>query len=281
MSAVVTRAAAPDERRTARVPWPVTRSLIQVAIVLACLAVWEYAPRVDALASQFRVLDPYYISSPREVWDALVVMVTGDEMTGETVWPALWLTLRTTVIGTVIGLVLGAVAGLALSNSQRLGEIARPFVVLANSVPRIALIPIFVVIFGPTATASIVNVVAVVFFVGFFNAFEGGRSVKPAMLENARLLGATPGQVMRSVRLPRVLTWTFASVPNAIAFGLIVSVTTELLAGIPGMGQRLQTATTYLQTSTTFAIVIVLSVTGLVLYGAAVALQRIVIRWEE
>lgn len=152
---------------------------------------------------------------------------------------------------------------------------------LANSVPRIALIPISVVIFGPTATASVVNVITVVFFVAFFNAFEGGRSIRPAVLENAQLLGASSWQLMRSIRLPRVLMWTFAAVPNAISFGLIVSVTTELLAGVRGMGVLLQSATTYLQTSLTFAIVILLSAMGLALYGGAVLLQRLVLRWEE
>ncbi|MGI5461163.1 ABC transporter permease [Streptomyces sp. CA-249302] len=232
------------------------------------------------VADHVRFLDPYYISSPTQVWASLKSLVAGDSGSGS-LWPYFRTTLVSTVEGTLVGLILGALGGLLFSNSHRLADICRPFIVLANSVPRIALIPISVVIFGPTATASVVNVITVVFFVAFFNAFEGGRSIRPAVLENAQLLGASSWQVMRSIRLPRVLMWTFAAVPNAISFGLIVSVTTELLAGVRGMGVLLQSATTYLQTSLTFAIVILLSAMGLALYGGAVLLQRLVLRWEE
>lgn len=258
----------------------VQRTLIQAAIVVAGLTLWEYVPRISAVSDHVRFLDPYYISSPSKIWSSLRSLLAGDTGSGS-LWPYFRTTLFSTVEGTVIGLVLGALAGLLFSNSPRLAEICRPFIVLANCVPRIALIPISVVIFGPTARASVVNVVTVVFFVAFFNAFEGGRSTEPAMLENARLLGASSWQQMRSIRLPRVLLWTFAAVPNAISFGLIVSVTTELLAGVRGMGLLLQSATTYLQTSLTFAIVILLSAMGLALYGGAVLLRRVVLRWEE
>ncbi|MBL7501970.1 ABC transporter permease subunit [Frankia sp. CNm7] len=263
------------------VPWFVWRTLTQIAIVAVVVVSWEFVPKIGFLARHVRILDPYYISSPTQVWDSLKALLTGDPGTGATVWPYFMVTLLSTVEGTAIGLVLGALAGLVFSNSRRLSEICRPFIVLTNSVPRIALIPISVVLFGPTSTASVVNVIAVVFFVGFFNAFEGGRSVKPAVLENARLLGASSWQVMRTIRLPMVLTWTFAAVPNAISFGLIVSVTTELLAGVRGMGELLQSATTYLQTSMTFAIVVVLSFMGLALYGGAIGLKKIVLRWDE
>ncbi|MER6220702.1 ABC transporter permease subunit [Streptomyces sp900105755] len=265
---------------TRRLPPRVTRTLIQAVIVVVGLALWEYVPKIDMVARHVRVLDPYYISSPTQVWGSLKSLLAGESGNGS-LWPYFRTTLVSTVEGTSIGLILGALAGLVFSNSHRLADICRPFIILANSVPRIALIPISVVIFGPTPRASVVNVVTVVFFVAFFNAFEGGRSIRPAVLENAQLLGASSWQVMRSIRMPRVLMWTFAAVPNAISFGLIVSVTTELLAGVRGMGVLLQSATTYLQTSLTFAIVILLSAMGLALYGGAVLLRRAVLRWEE
>ena len=277
----VVNKASTDGPRWLAVPWGLQRSLIQTLIVVLGLLAWEFLPKIDLLANNVRILDPFYISSPTKVWGSLRLLFEGDPSTGTTVWPYLRTTVVATVEGTAIGLVLGALGGLILSNNWRMSEVCRPFIVLANSVPRIALIPISVVIFGPTALASVINVIAVVFFVGFFNAFEGGRSVKPAVLENAKLLGANSWQVMRSIRLPRVLTWTFAAVPNAISFGLIVAVTTELLAGVSGMGELLQNSTTYVQTSTTFAIVVVLSVLGLLLYGAAIAIKKVVLRWEE
>jgi NitT/TauT family transport system permease protein len=207
----------------------------------------------------------------------LVDISTG--RTGISVWPYLWITIESSVAGTTIGLVLGALFGLIFSNSPRVAEVVRPFIVLANSVPRIALIPLFVLLLGTTVEASIVNVVAIVFFLAFFNAFEGGCSIPTPMLENAIILGAGPIEIMRFIRLPMVLTWTFATVPNAISFGVIVAVTTDLLSGIPGMGALLLSATLNVQSALTFAIIIVLSLLGLILYSGATLLRNRVIRW--
>jgi NitT/TauT family transport system permease protein len=137
-----------------------------------------------------------------------------------------------------------------------------------------------VLLLGPSTGAEIAAVIAVVFFLGFFNAFEGGCRIPRPILENALLLGAGPLEVMRFIRLPQVVTWTFATIPNAIAFGLVTAVTTELLAGIQGMGALLLTSTSNVEASLTFTVIVYLSVTGLLLYSGAVLLRRSVIRWE-
>src|SRR5262249_47322701 len=142
-----------------RVPWLVWRSLIQIAIVAVGLTLWEFVPKIGFLARHVHVLDPFYISSPSQVWDSLKTLLVGKPGSGTTVWPYFETTLLSTVEGTVVGLILGALAGLIFSNSRKLSDICRPFIVLINSVPRIALIPISVVVFGPTSTASVVNVI--------------------------------------------------------------------------------------------------------------------------
>jgi len=150
--------------------WRVWRTALQASLAATFLVCWQFLPTIHFLAHHFRVLDPFYVSSPTQVWDKLRYLITGDPQTGTTMWPYLWTTVSSTVEGTVIGLLLGALAGLIFSNNERLGEIIRPFIILANSVPRVAIIPISVVLFGPTPRASVFNVITVVFFVGFFNA---------------------------------------------------------------------------------------------------------------
>jgi len=277
-SALARRAA---DSQPPRRSWKLWRAVLQISLAVAFLVSWQFLPKIHFLADHFRVLDPFYVSSPTQVWVKLKYLISGDPQTGMTMWPYLRTTVYSTVEGTVIGLILGAFAGLVFSNNERLGDIVRPFIILANCVPRVAIIPISVVLLGPTPKASVFNVITVVFFVGFFNAFEGGRSIKPAILDSAALLGASSFNVMRSIRLPMVLTWTFAAVPNAISFGLVVAVTTELLAGIQGMGVLLQTSTSNVQAATTFAIIVALSIVGLLLYFMAVGLRRILIRWED
>lgn len=260
--------------------WRTVRPLLQIGLALAFLLAWEFLPKVPLLAAHLRFLDPFFISSPTATWHSLVGLLTGDNDNRITIWPYMWVTVSSTLVGTLIGLLLGAVCGLVFSNNRRLSEVVQPFLIVANSIPRVALIPIFVVMLGPTMGASIVSVIAVVFFLAFFNAFQGGRSIKDSLVENAVLLGAGPFEVMRSIRLPMVATWTFAAVPNAISFGLVVTVTTELLAGIPGIGSLILTATANLQVDLTFAMIVLLSGVGLVLYWGSVFLQRRVIHWK-
>ena len=261
--------------------WPAKRLAIQIAVAALFFLAWEYLPRIAFLSQNVKFLDPFFISSPVAVWKSVIGLITGNNSLKVTIWPYLFNTVIATVIGSSIGLVLGALAGLVFSNSRTLSEVVRPFIVILNSVPRVAIIPIFVVIVGATIMASVMSVVAVVFFLGFFNAFEGGRSISQPVLDNAKLLGASHFEVMRSIRLPMVLTWTFAAVPNAISFGLIVAVTTELLAGVPGMGALLQTATANIQADLTFGIIVVLSIVGLALYWGTTALRSYVIHWQQ
>ena len=259
--------------------WPLKRLVMQVVLGAAFLAAWQYLPTVPWLSEHLTLFNRFYISSPSVVWSEVVAVGTGGA-NGVRVWPYLWTTVEAAVAGSAIGLILGALFGLIFSNSRKLSQVVRPYIVLANSVPRVALIPIFVLLLGPSTGAEIAAVIAVVFFLGFFNAFEGGCRIPRPILENALLLGAGPLEVMRFIRLPQVVTWTFATIPNAIAFGLVTAVTTELLAGIQGMGALLLTSTSNVEASLTFTVIVYLSVTGLLLYSGAVLLRRSVIRWE-
>jgi ABC-type nitrate/sulfonate/bicarbonate transport system permease component/dihydrodipicolinate synthase/N-acetylneuraminate lyase len=251
---------------------------LQLLIVVVFLLAWQYLPTIQAVSTNIRFLDRFYVSSPTTVANVIWHLTTTG-VNGLTVWPYLGNTLTATVVGSVIGLVCGGLAGLILSNSIVLNRLLSPFVVVINSIPRIALIPIIVLIAGPTVKASIVSAVLVVFFLGFFNAIEGGRSVPDDMVANARLLGATGFQQMRRIRAPHVLIWTFAATPNAISFGLITVVTTEVLTGVQGMGNLILTATTNVDSALSFAVVVILGVVGLALYGLTLLLKRRVLHW--
>jgi NitT/TauT family transport system permease protein len=176
--------------------------------------------------------------------------------------------------------VLGAVFGLVFSSFPLLAQVANAYIVLFNSIPRVALIPIFVLLVGATIAASVISVVTIVFFLGFFNAFEGGRAVQQEMIDNAQLLGASRWKILLYVRAPSAGAWTFAAVPNAISFGLIVAVTTELLAGIQGIGALLLTSTTNIEANVTFAVIVILSVVGLILYWGSTLLRDRLLRWQ-
>jgi len=251
----------------------------RVLIAAAFLLLWQYLPRVIWVRHQVHWVDPFFISSPSRVYRELVHLFTGTH--GPSVWPYLENTMKATFIGTAIGLAIGVLAGAVLSDNPRLAQVMAPFITMMNSIPRIALIPIVVLIVGPTLEASVISSVLVVTFIVFFNALQGGRSVSQTVLQNARLLGANRRQIMFRVRFPYVLMWTFAALPNAIAFGLLTVVTAELLTGSIGMGNLIFSATTNVDATLSFAVVVILSFVGVTIVAVTEQLKRRLLHWAD
>lgn len=250
----------------------------RLLLVIALLAAWEFIPRITALQDTSKVFDPFFVSSPSRVFEQLRDMFTGAD-TAYRIWDYAWPTIWASLAGTVIGMALGALCALILSNFETLSDVVRPFLVAANATPRVALIPIIVILVGPTSVATITISVLVVFFVAFFNAYEGGRSVQPEVVSNARLLGASQLQIVRRIRFPYVLAWTLASLPLAVTFAMITVVTAEILTGVQGMGKLLLAASTTANATLTYSVVVVLSVLGVAIVVAADAIRARVLHW--
>jgi NitT/TauT family transport system permease protein len=269
----------PSVRRLDRPPLRRPRVVaIQLAILVVAMLLWEYLPKVGPIHRHFTFMDPFFISSPSLACKSLYGLATGTAGY-PLLWPYARSTIEAAVIGAVVGTLLGAAVGLFLSNSPRVSQVLRPFIVALNAVPRIAIIPIVVVLFGPTLQASVITSITVVFFVVFFNAYEGGQSVPTHMLQNAALLNASQFQLMWDVRRPYVLAWTMAAVPNAVSFGLVSVVTAEVLTGTPGIGRLLYDSVTTVLVSETFALVIVLGVFGVTLLVLANLLRSRALHW--
>jgi NitT/TauT family transport system permease protein len=261
-----------------RLSQPVAISL-QILLAAVLLAAWQWIPSIPGAQNQVKWLNAFYISSPLRVCHELYNLFTGAHRE-IVIWPYFASTLEATIIGFGIGLLSGGGLGLLLSNAPRARQIVNPFVILFNSMPRIALIPILVIIAGPNKVATTVNAALVVFVVVFFNALEGGKNVPSETIANAALLGASNMQLMRFVRLPVVIMWTFAALPNAISFALLTVVTTEVLTGINGLGSLILSALTNVNANLAMAIVILLGALGLLLNGFAVLVKARVLRWQ-
>jgi NitT/TauT family transport system permease protein len=249
-----------------------------LGVVVLMLALWQFLPKIPGAAERVKFLDPFFISSPTQVAGTLNGLLFGADGT-PTIWSYLGQTLWSTMWGVVLGVVTGALFGLFCSNSELLSRIASPLITVMNATPRIALVPIFVIIFGPSTLSSVAVAVLVVFFVVFYNAYSGGRSVPPQVLENAALLGASSRQIMRNVRLPYVWVWTFAALPNAISFGLIAVITAEVLTGVIGVGRLLVQSISTADASLTFAVVVLLAAVGVVLVETTTRATRRYLHW--
>lgn len=250
----------------------------QAAIVFSALAAWEWLPKIERVRNLGHAFDPFFISSPSLVASRLYDLLFSERTRGF-VWEYIQNTLGAAILGLLIGLVAGGAAGLVVGNSPFLGKVVRPFVIAFNAIPRIALIPIVVVIMGSTFKTSVVNSILIVFFIAFFNAYEGATTVPPQLVQNARVFRASRRAVMLHVRLPYVLAWTLAALPIAATFSLLAVVTGEILTGYAGLGRMITDAQSTADSTLTFSVVIILSVLGLMVVGVAEVIKRRLLHW--
>jgi len=154
-----------------------------------------------------------------------------------------------------------------------------PFITGFNSLPRIAMVPLITMIFGLGLASKVVTAWFIVFFLVFFNTFKGSCSIEKHIIDFCRTLGATPSQITWNVRVPNALSWTFAALPNAVAFSLIGVVLAEFVGSTVGMGYLIITSLSTLNATDMFATITLLSVLGIVLVSAIRKLERYLMRW--
>jgi len=208
----------------------------RLAILVALLGSWEWLTGIKAISRMPGLywIDPFFVSRPSLIAQRLVYLAS--DQVRLTIWQMALSTIQSTLWGFVVGVSTGFVAGLVLGRNDRLARIFEPYIIAFNSLPRIALVPLITMIFGFGLLAKVVLAWTIVFFIVFFNTFQGARSVDADLVHAARFLGASERQIMRTVVVPSALAWTFASLTPSISFALIGVVVGEFLGGESGGG---------------------------------------------
>lgn len=279
--AAATRYATARKQAAARRRHRVVVHVWQIVVIAVVLAGWQWVPQIHGASDAAPVFDRFFISSPSAIGGEIWHLASGAHNV-PTIWSALARTVLTAVIGTAAAIIVGGLAGLLLGNYRTLAQIFSPFITALNAVPRIALIPVIVLIAGSSSTADAVTGFTVVFFLVFFSAFEGSRSVAYEMTEMMRIFGASRTGIMFRVRLPYAGAWVFVNLPNVISHGLVGVVTAELFSGGSGMGNLLVTAVDTADATLTFGLVVYLAVVGLILIlGAGLLRDRLLSWWDQ
>ncbi len=141
----------------------------------------------------------------------------------------LWVTLIETVLAFGLGALFGLAFGLWLALSPMAAAILDPYITALNSMPRIILAPIFAVWFGLGIASKVALGVTLVFFIVFFNVYQGVKEVSPVVLANARMLGANQRQLLRHVYLPSATSWVFSSLHTSVGLAFVGAVVGEYL----------------------------------------------------
>ena len=238
----------------------------QIGLGLALLAVWEALGRGGGGT---------WISRPSLVVAKLISWGGGD------LWRHLGVTLAELMIGLVPGVALGVLAGLVLGRAPVVAGILRPIVVALYSVPLISLAPLFIMFFGIGMLPKIVLVAIVVFFLLFFNTFAGVERVDADLISTVRIMGANAEEQFRKVVLPAALVWIIGGFRIAIPYALIATITGELLSAQSGLGHLLNRAAEQFDTTSLYAVLLILMLLGLFLTEAAGWLERHLLRWRH
>ena len=281
----------------------------RLALLVAILATWQWGHDVNKWlvsglddawqkALTIKVLEPFFISKPTLIWQRFLELgcladPDGNWLIGNggffacladrpnNLWYATAATLRNTFWGFLVGVGTGVVAGLVLGRSAFLAAIFEPFIVAFNSLPRIALVPLIVLIFGLGDVSKIMTAWVIVFFVVFFSTFEGARSVDRDHINVARLLGASDWQVTWTVVIPSTLAWVFAVLTPALSFSLIGVIIGEFIGAQVGLGKIIIEAEATLETADMMVALFVLMIVGVALALLIRRVQVYLLRWQS
>lgn len=257
--------------------------LCQTAVLVLVLLAWQWASRDQQVA--------FFIGEPVQVlgrlWSWFVPFGQGasllfpDGLAGRAdIYPHLGVTLLETVLAFGIGTVLGLASGLWLALAPTASAILEPYVKAANSMPRVILAPIFGLWFGLGIWSKVALAITLVFFVVFFNVYQGVKEVSPVVLANARMLGANRRQLLRTVYLPSAMAWVFSSLHTSVGLAFVGAVVGEYLGSARGVGYLILQAEGTFDVNTVFAGIVVLTVCALLLDGAVGVLERRLMKWQ-
>jgi NitT/TauT family transport system permease protein len=201
-------------------------------------------------------------------------------LTNADIYQHLWVTLLETVLAFGIGTALGLGFGLWLALSPLAAAIADPYIKAANSMPRVILAPIFAVWFGLGIASKVALGVTLVFFIVFFNVYQGVREVSPVVLANARMLGASRRQLLRHVYLPSATSWVFSSLHTSVGLAFVGAVVGEYLGSSRGVGYLILQAEGSFDINTVMAGILVLTAFALLLDAAVGRIERKLMKWQ-
>ncbi len=232
---------------------PERRSLLawQLALASTLLLTWEWGAAEGHL-------DPFFFSRPSEV-----LLRIGQWGGTGTLWIHLWTTFVEAALSCASGGLLGILAGFLLAWA-----------------PRVVLAPIFLLWFGLGVWSKVALGVTVVFFIVFFNTSRGVDEADPAMIDNARMLGASDAQLFRHVLVPSALTWIFSSLHISIGMAIVAVVVGEYLGASRGIGYLIAQAEGVFDATGVFAGMTILAVGVLIVGDLISRLERRLLRWK-
>lgn len=250
--------------------------LSRLLVLVVVAGLWEYLPSISIISKE-TAINYAFISSPSRIIKYFIDSFSGGHV-GD-LGAAVWSTLYASLMGFAMGMITGFVAGTLLAEIHFLDRTFRPYIIFINNLPRIVLIPIILLIFGFGLVSKVLSASLIVFFIVFFNAYEGGRQIEPEVIHMCKILGASRMQLLVNVRLFKSLEWVYGALPNAVAFAILGAITAEVLGAEGGLGNLIVLDLSFFKTNELFSVLIIIGFLGVALSVLAEILGKKLLRW--
>ena len=231
------------------------------------------------LLSTWKIIDPFFFGQPSGITSKLWDWAQHGTAFGS-LWSQIWITMEEALLGFVFGVAGGIFFGVLLGQVRFLSDVLSPYIKAVNALPRIVLGSIFLIFLGLGTTSKVVLAAVLVFFVVFFNAFQGVREVDGNLIANVRILGASRLAVVRNVVLPSALTWIIASLHVAFGFAIIGAIVGEFLGAQHGLGLIISNAQNNFDADGVFAAMLIIGVLALTAEWLIGLLERRLLAWR-
>ena len=257
---------------TPRRAWLHSRRVVwlgRLALLGALLAIWEILARTNLIPAAF-------IGQPSVFLPFLVARLADGSMVrgiGET--------LSATLAAFLIGGIAAILTALLLTVSPLMKELVDPFLDAMNALPRVALVPLFIVWFGLGALSKIVSGISLMYFILLYNTLAGAQSVDPDHIQLARSLGLSKRRIFLRIVIPTAVPSIFAGLRLGLVYTLLGVVTAELIAGGRGLGSLISYYSNTFDANGVFAVLLVLVFLSYALSGLMTRIERRLTRWQR
>jgi NitT/TauT family transport system permease protein len=241
-------------------------ALPSLGLGILLLLLWEAALRIFQVSA-------FVVPLPSAIAESLVA-------NAPVLATATLVTAKEVLVGFVLATLSGALLALLIVRFRLLGRALYPIIVLFQTVPKVALAPIFILWFGYDLAPKVVLIVVIAFFPVTLDMLAGLQSVEPGLIALMRSVGARDNDILLRVRIPNALPHLMAGMKIAITLSVIGAIVGEFAGASEGLGYTIQFASTQLDTPLVFAALIVVSVVGVLFYYAIEILERAITPWS-
>jgi NitT/TauT family transport system permease protein len=245
----------------------------QLLVAVVVLALWQVLATVPIFGRI--LLPPFFFSNPVDVGSQIVAWFASG-----VIWKHLLITLWESILAFTIGSIAGVTVGFWFARQPVVAAIFDPYVKMANALPRVVLAPIFTLWLGLGIWSKVALGFTLVFFIVFFNVYQGVKEVSAAVLNNGRMLGMSERQLMRHVYWPSALSWMFSSLHTSVGFAVVGAVVGEYLGSAAGLGYLIQQAEGIFDVAGVFAGMLVLSAFVILIDVGVTMVERRLLVWR-